>query len=57
MSFISVCLYRNLLMIKYVCDEHLLIMCLREKVVEGVEITFVSWRHFLYYGIFKQEFS
>lgn len=57
MSFISVCLYWNLLMIKYVCDEYLLIMCLREKVVEGVEISFVSWRHFLYYGIFKQEFS
>lgn len=24
----------------YICDEYLLIMCLREKVVEGVKITF-----------------
>lgn len=35
-------------MIKYVCDEYLLIMCLREKGVKGGEITFVSRRHFLY---------
>lgn len=54
MSFISVCLCWESAYDKvYVCDEYLLIVCLREK-VEGVEITFVSYfRYFLYYGIVK----
>lgn len=36
-------------MIKYVCDEYLLIMCLREKGVKGGEIIFVSRRYFFYF--------